>query len=114
MILKTAATFVAFPLLAGAMVLAFVRLLKGPTLADRIVAFDMIAASSVGIIVVTAIFTDISVFLDVASIWAIIAFFQEGDSWKDRREQIKEKNEEPADESQGYLPADVYIIDEII
>jgi len=29
-------------------------------------------------------------------IWAIIAFFQEGDSWKDRRELIKEKNEIPA------------------
>jgi cytochrome c oxidase subunit IV len=26
-------------------------------------------------------------------IWAIIAFFQEGSSWKNRRELIKEKNE---------------------
>jgi cytochrome c oxidase subunit IV len=26
-------------------------------------------------------------------VWGIIAFFQEGDSWKDRRELIKEKNE---------------------
>lgn len=26
-------------------------------------------------------------------IWAIIAFFQEGDAWKNRRELIKEKNE---------------------
>jgi cytochrome c oxidase subunit IV len=31
-------------------------------------------------------------------IWAIIAFFQEGDSWKDRRDQIIEKNELPATE----------------
>lgn len=31
-------------------------------------------------------------------VWAIIAFFQEGDSWKNRREQIKEKNAEPAQE----------------
>jgi cytochrome c oxidase subunit IV len=29
-------------------------------------------------------------------IWAIIAFFQEGGSWGARREQIKEKNEQPA------------------
>ena len=29
-------------------------------------------------------------------VWAIIAFFQEGNSWKQRREQIKEKNELPA------------------
>ena len=26
-------------------------------------------------------------------VWGIIAFFQEGDSWKDRREQVKEFNE---------------------
>jgi len=30
-------------------------------------------------------------------IWAVIAFFQEGNSWKNRRDQIKEKNEEPAE-----------------
>jgi len=31
-------------------------------------------------------------------VWAIIAFFQEGDSWKNRREQIKDKNAEPAEQ----------------
>lgn len=46
-------------------------------------------------------------------IWAIIAFFQEGNSWKERREQIKEKNaEQPKGQSsapQGFvLPDDVY------
>lgn len=30
-------------------------------------------------------------------IWAIIAFFQEGNSWKNRREYIKEKNAEQVD-----------------
>jgi cytochrome c oxidase subunit IV len=38
-------------------------------------------------------------------IWAIIAFFQEGSSWGARREQIKEKDEEPAKNApapQGY------------
>lgn len=47
-------------------------------------------------------------------LWAIIAFFQEGDSWKDRREQIKEKNEQPAEgnetEATGMvIDEDVYI-----
>ncbi|MEM8525988.1 MAG: cytochrome C oxidase subunit IV family protein [Bacteroidota bacterium] len=38
-------------------------------------------------------------------IWAIIAFFQEGNAWKDRREQIKDKNEMQVDEAgqQGML-----------
>jgi cytochrome c oxidase subunit 4 len=48
-------------------------------------------------------------------IWAIIAFFQEGDSWKSRRQQIKEKNELPTNNQapvpnpQGMLtPTDTY------
>ncbi len=45
-------------------------------------------------------------------VWAIIAFFQEGGSWKSRRDQIKEKNAEPAKE-QGMLPDDVYRIDNL-
>jgi cytochrome c oxidase subunit IV len=35
-------------------------------------------------------------------VWGIIAFFQEGDSWKKRRELIKEKNEKEA-KPQGML-----------
>lgn len=47
-------------------------------------------------------------------IWAIIAFFQEGDSWKDRREQIKEKNEQSVDDNsgqQGMLLDKTYILE---
>ena len=74
MILQATVYYVVFPMLSGALVLAFIRLLRGPTPADRIVAFDLIAAASVGIIVVTAIVTDQAVLLDAASIWAVIAF----------------------------------------
>ncbi|HMQ49196.1 MAG TPA: cytochrome C oxidase subunit IV family protein [Saprospiraceae bacterium] len=47
-------------------------------------------------------------------VWAIIAFFQEGDAWKGRREQIKEKNEESAEPGtttpqEGFIPTDVYV-----
>lgn len=42
-------------------------------------------------------------------VWAIIAFFQEGDSWKGRRDQIKEKNEINEGGPQGFqLRADDY------
>ena len=74
MIVQTTAQFVAFPLLAGAMVLAFVRLLRGPSLADRLVAFDLLAAAAAGIIVVGAIVDNQPVLLDVASVWAVVAF----------------------------------------
>jgi cytochrome c oxidase subunit IV len=44
-------------------------------------------------------------------IWAIIAFFQEGDSWKGRRDQIKEKNEIKEGSQQGFqLRSDDYEI----
>jgi multicomponent Na+:H+ antiporter subunit F len=74
MILQATIYYLVFPMLTGALVLAFVRLLRGPTAADRIVAFDLIAAASAGIIVVTAIVTEQAVLLDAASIWAVIAF----------------------------------------
>ncbi len=74
MIVAAAITYVVFPLLAGALVLAFLRLLWGPSLADRLVAFDLIAAASAGIIIVSALIYDKAVFLDVASVWAVIAF----------------------------------------
>ena len=50
----------------------------------------------------------VSVLLPTALlIWAIIAFFQEGSSWGERRDQIQEKNEEvikpaPNNQEQGY------------
>lgn len=44
-------------------------------------------------------------------VWAIIAFFQEGDSWKDRREQIEEKNELLNEEPLGWdRRDDVYVL----
>ena len=43
-------------------------------------------------------------------IWAIIAFFQEGNSWGERRDQIQEKNEEPARASPGGQPQGYYLI----
>lgn len=44
----------------------------------------------------------------VLLVWAIIAFFQEGDSWKDRREQIKEKNEVDPNSSGMLFDSDTY------
>lgn len=41
-------------------------------------------------------------------VWAIIAFFQEGNSWKDRRELIKEKNEMEANPQGMLFDSDTY------
>ena len=74
MILQTTITFIVFPLLSLTLVLGFIRLLMGPTLPDRIIAFELRSITSAAIIVVSAIVTDQSVLLDVASAWAIISF----------------------------------------
>lgn len=43
-------------------------------------------------------------------IWAVIAFFQEGNAWKNRRSQIKEFDERPAIQSSLEIPEETYQI----
>ena len=61
-------------LLALAALLGFVRLLRGPSLPDRVVAFDLLATVAVGISAVYAMAHDQPVFLDVAVVIALISF----------------------------------------
>lgn len=61
-------------MLSLAMLLAFVRLARGPTLADRVVAFDLIGVLSVGIIALCSIAMEQAFLLDVAIVLALVAF----------------------------------------
>jgi len=61
-------------MLIAAVFIAFFRLLKGPSLADRVVALDLLSTLAVGIIALFTIFTGEAVFLDVAIILALISF----------------------------------------
>ncbi|SHI19273.1 cation:proton antiporter [Ferrimonas marina] len=54
--------------------LALVRLVKGPTLADRVVALDMIAFLTIGFIAVYTLDSGQESFLDVAITLALVAF----------------------------------------
>jgi multicomponent Na+:H+ antiporter subunit F len=54
--------------------LAFVRVLRGPSLPDRVMALDMIGLMSVSVIVLTAIASDEPVLLDAAIALALISF----------------------------------------
>jgi multicomponent Na+:H+ antiporter subunit F len=60
--------------LALAVVLGFVRLLRGPSLPDRVVAFDLLATVGVGISAVYSMAHNQPVFLDVAVVLALISF----------------------------------------
>lgn len=57
-----------------AMILAMIRLLRGPSLADRVVALDLVAALAVGIIAVYAILTDQPMLLRAGIVVALVIF----------------------------------------
>jgi multicomponent Na+:H+ antiporter subunit F len=57
-----------------ALLIAFIRLVKGPTLPDRIVAMDLFGVLVVGLIVVLAASSDVPATLDAAFVIALIGF----------------------------------------
>jgi multicomponent Na+:H+ antiporter subunit F len=65
---------VALSLLALAAALTFVRLARGPTLPDRVIAIDLIGVLMVCLLVVMAGLTSQQAFLDVAMVVALISF----------------------------------------
>jgi multicomponent Na+:H+ antiporter subunit F len=60
--------------LAVALLIAVVRLVKGPTLPDRVVAMDLVGVLVVGLIVVLAASTGVQATLDAAVVIALVAF----------------------------------------
>jgi multicomponent Na+:H+ antiporter subunit F len=64
----------ALTVLALAAALTFVRLAKGPTLPDRVIAIDLIGVLLVCMLVVVAGLTAQQAFLDVAVVVALISF----------------------------------------
>ncbi|WP_296476649.1 cation:proton antiporter [Roseinatronobacter sp.] len=56
------------------MAVAFVRLAKGPSLADRVVALDMMTVTIISFCGVYAVFMDEPSFLDVAIVLALVGF----------------------------------------
>jgi multicomponent Na+:H+ antiporter subunit F len=67
-------TILALPILVTGVILAFMRLLRGPSLPDRVIALDILSVLGIGIIVAFAIATDQPVFVDVASVLALVSF----------------------------------------
>ncbi|HMO04169.1 MAG TPA: monovalent cation/H+ antiporter complex subunit F [Kiritimatiellia bacterium] len=61
-------------MLLVSMALAFVRVIRGPSLPDRIIALDLIASVVVGILCIHAIRSDEYVYLTAGIALALIAF----------------------------------------
>jgi multicomponent Na+:H+ antiporter subunit F len=70
----SSASTIALSMLSIAMVLAFVRLARGPSLPDRVIALDLISILAAGMTAVYAIVAHQAAFLDVAIVLALISF----------------------------------------
>lgn len=68
------ASMISIGLLTLSMALSFIRVVRGPSLPDRIIALDLIASVVVGIMSVHAIRTGEYVFLTAGIALALIAF----------------------------------------
>lgn len=66
--------YILLPVLSVAMVLLFVRFLLGPSIADRVIALDLLITTGIGMISIYSIITNQPTFLDIAMILALIAF----------------------------------------
>ena len=65
---------VALTMLTLAAGMTFIRLVKGPTLPDRVIAIDLIGVLMVCILVLTSSATAQQAFLDVAMVVALVSF----------------------------------------
>ncbi len=66
--------YIAFAFLMTAMVITLVRLLKGPSVNDRIAAMDLIASIIMGVILVYAVLINNAMYFDIPLIISLISF----------------------------------------
>lgn len=66
--------FIVLPVLSAALLLAVARLVRGPTLADRIIALDFMSAVAIALVAVYAVQSGEPVVLDVAIVLALVSF----------------------------------------
>jgi multicomponent Na+:H+ antiporter subunit F len=66
---------ISFALLLLAIVLSLFRLRRGPSVLDRILAFDLIATCVVGMIVLLSVMWSTSVYVEVILIVSLLGFF---------------------------------------
>lgn len=66
--------YIATALTGTGLLLALYRFLKGPTPADRVVAFDTLTLMTVTLIVIIALAEGRGIYLDVAVVYALLSF----------------------------------------
>lgn len=69
-------SYVVFSLVGLGMLFALVRLVKGPKISDRIVSLDTFNVITIGLIALLAMVFNNSLYLDIAIVYAILAFME--------------------------------------
>jgi multicomponent Na+:H+ antiporter subunit F len=89
---------VAFAALSLAFFLTVVRVLKGPTLPDRILALDMLVAIGIGFIAVTGVATGVTYNVDIAIALGLVGFLA---TVAFARFVLSRQDPEPSDAGEG-------------
>ena len=66
--------YIAVGIMTLAMLLATVRFVKGPSVVDRVVAFDSLTISSLVVISVIAMLSNRMIYFDVAIVYGLLSF----------------------------------------
>ncbi len=72
--LESVATYFALPVITIAIFIVFIRLAKGPTIEDRIVALDLLTSIGISFFAVYAVITNSVNILDVGIVLALLTF----------------------------------------
>jgi len=68
--------YIVFGFVALGMVFSFVRLIKGPSVLDRVVSLDTMNVIITGIIVLLAMLFENELYLDIAIVYGVLAFLE--------------------------------------
>jgi len=66
--------YILFSAMGAAVILGVIRGIRGPTASDRTVAVDTLTTITTALMVVLAVFYDRIIYLDVALVYAVLAF----------------------------------------
>ncbi len=74
MTLEAFAIYVILPILGISLVLTVIRLFLGPSLADRVVALDLMSMLGISLVTVFSLAFSRTVFFDIAIVIALVSF----------------------------------------
>lgn len=66
--------YVAMPLLVWSLVMIMIRLIKGPTLLDRVISADLFSTTGMAVMIVFSILFDDAHFMNVVVVVSVIMF----------------------------------------